>query len=207
MDEEDILDMVMGKTVGKGERLGKPMPGKKKEYGEKSASNVRPREFNTIETKKFGGEKQKTAKLTGAKSSLHGLNKAEKAQRDTYAEDAIAQKKAGESKRKYKDIEADPTTDTKDVWNVIQQMGPDGEDFYNLSGEEAFDTLGVKSDPELADFWDSLNSESRYYLIKAMTDGSLVTTGDDVEERMPQQLEGMEEDNEVKKQILDMMGG
>jgi len=57
------------------------------------------------------------------------------------------------------------------LWKTIQEVDPkDGEKFYQLPGKEAFATLGMdtKSNADLADFWDRMSPEDRYYIVRAL---------------------------------------
>jgi hypothetical protein len=225
MDEQEILDTILGDKMAGGLKMKtkrKPVP-----HGQKSMSKLRPSDFNTITTKRFMSDADeeemkapKTITKTGAKSSLHGLNKSERAMRDTYAEDAISRKENGMKKRKNSEIAADPETGSQAIWNTIQQMGPDGEDFYNMPAAEAFDTLGVKTDPELEQFWDKLQPEDRYYMMKAMTNadltntvkkgrydyGATTTDPSEVKANMKQRIAG-EDDDAVRERVLGIIDG
>lgn len=200
MDAEELINTILG------EAGNAPAP---KAKTPRSMSSMKAREFNTVNTSKFShGDKRKasmqpTVERTGAKSSVHGLNKSEQGQRMTYAEDALERREAGMKKRPYKEIEADPSTDAKDVWNTIQLYdeqngGKDGSAFYALPGQQAFQELGIPENPELVDFWDRLDPEDRSLLMSAMADKSLVTDVDVIQENMG--------DDDGRADILKQMG-
>lgn len=93
------------------------------------------------------------------------------------------------------------------LWKTIQEMGPDGADFYALPGKEALATIGMRNDPELAGFWDKLNEEDRYYLVKAL-DSSIGGGAMSNKQLADDTLRGMDEDGEAsdaEKAIVDEM--
>lgn len=213
--EDEIIDMILQKQDE--EKASKPklpkVPAK-----ERSASMRRPSDYNTVTANrmKIKGSKDKappTTSITGEKSSVHGLNKYERAERDTYAEDALKQKKLGLKKRPASEIKEDPGTPARDVWNTIQlydrdksKNSQDGSAFYELPGEQAFQELGIPADEELVQFWDNSDPDNRYYIIRAMADDKLVTKPSEVESGIADELsqDDMEEDD--KENVLRQMG-
>lgn len=144
---------------------------------------------------------EKAAKM---QSSVHGTNADERAHRMQAMESRYVADEEGEEPMAVDDLDATDGGMEDRMWKIIQQYGDgkDGEQFYALPGREALATIGYSPDPELEQFWDKLEPEDRYYMIKALGASAGMGTNKQLEDDT---YKLKESEGYVGKEIIDQM--
>ncbi len=167
----------------------------------KSASNVPPQAF---QNKNIPFEDIDPEKAALMRSSVHGTNASERATRMQAMENSYENAEDDLPPDDIKNLDATDSGISDKLWKTIQQVGnrEDGEDFYKLPGKEAFATLGMdtESNADLADFWDRMSPEDRYYIVRAL-DSSIggAASNEDIMEDTSKQKAADEQS------VIDMM--